>query len=697
MAVKDPLTWTGRWSRWRQLSIFVKIGAMFVVLSLIFASFLLSTSNLTKQLFGMSKGIEQAGTERMRVYKLGALIPQYNSSSERERESIRKEMSQFERVLEGLRIGTSQYVPVAAISPNLSAQLRDLEERWFVQLKPSLHLALKDSGNPATVKNYVTQADGFVAAWDRMVEAMEQDLDRRLQSLHYRQTWSLFVFFGLMGAALIFLDLVVREPLKRLTASAERLAAGELKTEIQVLANDELGQLACTFKRLAETIRQKIGELNALHATGQEIGILGPGGLEDVLRRIADRASESLEADLAVVMVRHVSMECWVVEAASGTEFDRIRKQILLFEETPFSYQAFETKRPVVVDDLFSYKKELPVRFRTEFGAKSFLAVPLLGPHDRPGVLVLLSIARPRTFSEWDVQMAQQFASYAAVTMENAHLFDAVESESQHLRAQLDEVERKVAELTHEVKAPAGRVAEFASWIERDYGGQLDAKGLQYLAWIKNEGKDLASLAERTLNLARINHQTSPLERVDVDSVVRDVLALLEKDCLAKGVCVTIEPDLPNLACRRIHVKQIFENLIGNAIKYMGDQPHPHVEVGSCEDQRGLLVYVRDNGMGIEPAMIDRIFLPFVRLATDAITGAGIGLSIVKTVVEQYEGEVSADSMPGVGSTFYVRLPVIKWNPAFPREAVRTGMTPAGNGQTGHQIHTFAGNEEPST
>ncbi len=148
---------------------------------------------------------------------------------------------------------------------------------------------------------------------------------------------------------------------------------------------------------------------------------------------------------------------------------------------------------------------------------------------------MLLSIARLRTFTVWDVQMAQQFASYAAVTMENARLFDAVESESQHLRAQLDEVERKVAELTHEVKAPAGRVAEFASWIERDYGGQLDGKGLQYLAWIKNEGKDLASLAARTLDLARINHQPSPLERVDVDSVVREVLALLEKDCLAGG------------------------------------------------------------------------------------------------------------------------------------------------------------------
>jgi len=685
-----PIPWKGRWSRWEQVSIMVKIGATFVALSLTFAIFLLTTSTLTKHLQGMSKGIEQAGTERMHIYKLASLLQQLTPSSENERESILKEIAQFERVAEGLHSGTPQHGSVAAISPMLSAQLNDLQETWSKQLRPALERVLESGANPSAVKEYLVHVDGFVVGWDHMVQSLEQELSRRLESLYHLQAWFLITFLGLMVGGLIFLDRVVRDPFNRLTSGAERLAAGEFDTQIQIHADDELGQLARTFKRMADAIRQNIGELNALHATGQEIGLLGPGGLDDVLRRIADRASESLEADLAVVMVRHSTMECWVVEAASGTAFDRIRKQILLFEETPFSYQAFETKRPVVVDDLSSYK-DLPIRFRTEFGAKSGLAVPLLGPHECPGVLVLLSIARPRMFTEWDMQMAQQFASYAAVTMENARLFDAVESESQHLRAQLHEVERKVAELTHEVKAPAGRVAEFASWIERDYGRQLDGKGLQYLAWIKNEGKDLAALADRTLDLARINHHPSPLERVDVDSVVREVLALMEKDCLARKVRVTIAPNLPCLACRRIHLKQIFENLIGNAIKYMGIQPHPQVEIGLLEDQGEVLVFVRDNGIGIEPSMIDRIFLPFIRLGTEDIAGSGIGLSIVKTVVEQYDGKVSVDSTPGMGSTFYLHLPVISLNPPSLQVPVQAVMTATGNGP-----RTLAGTGEAS-
>lgn len=644
--------WLSGW----QHSILLKIGALFVLLSLAGSTYLVTASNLTGQLTGLTKAIEQAGTERMRIYKLASLLERF-PPSEQNRVAIRVEMSHFERVVEGLRFGTLQHGPVASNNPILSAQLQALQDRWSTRLKPVLEVALGGDGASIAAQDYLQQADDFVAGWDQFVKLMEQETAARLQTLRQRQIWSLVAFLALITAAIVFLNRFVREPLRHLTAGANRLAAGAFDAEIQVHSNDELGQLARTFQHMAETIRHHIGELNNLHATGQEIAMLGPGGLEDVLRRIADRAAESLEADLAVVMVRHPTMECWLVEAASGQAFDRIRKQILLLEETPFSNQALDTKEPVVVADVSAYK-DGPMRFRDEFHAKSFLGVPLLGPHECLGVLVLLSTVRMRTFTEWDIRMAQQFASHAAVAMENAHLFDALESESQVLQKQLCAVERQVAELTHEVKAPAGRVAEFASWIERDYGRLLDAKGLQYLAWIKNEGKDLATLAERTLDLARINHQPAPLESVDVGSVVREILSFLEQDGHTEGIRVTIASDLPKLLCRRIHVKQIFENLLGNAIKYMGRQADPHVHIGWLDDERGTKVFVRDNGVGIDATMLDRIFLPFVRLRTEGVAGSGIGLSIVKTVVEQYKGSVTVDSLPGAGSTFYVQLPV---------------------------------------
>ncbi|MDP1767533.1 MAG: ATP-binding protein [Nitrospirota bacterium] len=649
-------------------SILIKVGMVVGGLSVAFGLLLLITSHYTRQLIGTSKAIEQAGAERMRAYKLASLVQRLPGSlAGKEAALIREDILELERVLEGLRFGTPEHDAVGDINPHLSAQMQKVQDRWSNQLRPALERALESTGRDLITQQeeYLDLTDEFVTDMEEVVQSVEQESAGRLHALYSLQIGFLVLSLGLVGTALLFLYRLIREPLKRLTEGAERMAAGEFHTKIQVDTRDELGQLARTFDRMAETIQGHIEEIQALHATGEDIGMLEPGGLDGVLRRIADRAVESLEADLALVMVRHPTMECWLVAAASGTAFDRIRDQILLVEETPFSNQAFETKRPVVVEDLSKYP-DRPIRFRDQFGAKSYMAVPMVGPHECRGVLVLLSLTHTQKFTEWDIQLAQQFASYAAVTMENARLFEAVEFESHTLRARLQAVERNVAEMIHEVKAPAGRVAEFASWIEQDYGKHLDAKGLQYLAWIKNEGKDLAALAERTLDLARIKYEPSPLESVDVNSVIGEILALLEKDCLKNRIRVTIEPDLPRLGCRRIHVKQVFDNLISNAIKYMGDQADPHVEIGTTGSSRGPLLYVRDNGMGIDASMFDRLFLPFSRLVGEEVPGSGIGLSIVKTVVEQYEGEVTVESAVGSGSTFFVRLPVLSIAPSPP-------------------------------
>ena len=117
---------------------------------------------------------------------------------------------------------------------------------------------------------------------------------------------------------------------------------------------------------------------------------------------------------------------------------------------------------------------------------------------------------------------------------------------------------------------------------------------------------------------------------------------------------------LPALACRRVHFKQVMENLLSNAIKYMGDQAEPRIQIGTEEDAKGPWVFVRDNGVGIEPGMTDRIFQPFQRLGTVETPGSGIGLAVVKTIVEHYGGAVTVTSELGCGSTFRVRLPVAR-------------------------------------
>ena len=657
------------------VSIFTKIGAIFVGLSVTYTVFLLITSSMTGHLLGMSSAIGQAGTERMRIYTLASMLQQMPAvPTDSERKLVQMEILQWERVLKGLRFGTEDHASLAAMEPRLAQPLQEVQDRWSLQLRPALEQAIGSSGSEAGHgrREYLQHADAFVTSLDQMIRAFEQEAAGRLRTVHTLQILFLGMSVILMIPAMLLLHRVVRVPLQHLIAGAERLAAGKFDTTISISARDELGQLARTYERMAGTIRHNIEEMNALHATGQEIRTLASGsnGLEQVLRQIVDRAADSLAVDLTIIMVRHVTMECWIVEAASGTELDRIRQQSLLVNETPLFNQAYETKKPVVAADLSAYPNK-PMRLRDDFGAQSYLAVPLLGPHACLGVLVSVSTKNKRTFTEWDIQLAQQFASYAAVAMENARLFDTVESESRVLQEKLHAVEKNVRELTHEVKAPAGRVAEFASWIQQDYGHLLDEKGMQYLGWIMKEGMDLAQLAERTLDLARIKYQPTPLESVDVGAVVQEVLALMEKDYLPKGIRISIASSLPRLACRRIHVKQIFENLISNAIKFIGNQPTPMIEIGVEKGDQGTLLFVRDNGAGIETGMAERIFLPFQRVAPETIPGSGIGLSIVRAVVEQYGGAVSVQSTPGVGSTFYVRLPVLDRKSVAPEDGVQ--------------------------
>ena len=655
------------------VSIFTKIGAIFVALSVTYTVFLLITSSMTGHLLGMSSAIGQAGTERMRIYTLASMLQQMPAvPTDSERKLVQMEILQWEHVLKGLRFGTEDHASLAAMEPRLAQQLQEVQDRWSLQLRPALEQAIGSSGSEAGHgrREYLQHADAFVTSLDQMIRAFEQEAAGRLRTVHTLQILFLGMSVILMIPAMLLLHRVVRVPVQRLIAGAERLAAGKFDTTISISARDELGQLVRTYERMADTIRHNIEEMNALHATGQEISTLGSGGLEQVLRQIVDRAADSLAVDLTIIMVRHVTMECWIVEAASGTELDRIRQQSLLVNETPLLNQAYETKKPLVAADLSAYPNK-PMRLRDDFGAQSYLAVPLLGPHACLGVLVSVSTKNKRTFTEWDIQLAQQFASYAAVAMENARLFDTVESESRVLQEKLHAVEKNVRELTHEVKAPAGRVAEFASWIQQDYGHLLDEKGMQYLGWIMKEGMDLAQLAERTLDLARIKYQPTPLESVDVGAVVREVLALMEKDYLPKGIRISFAPSLPRLACRRIQVKQIFENMISNAFKFIGNQPTPMIEIGAEKGDQGTLLFVRDNGAGIETGMAERIFLPFQRVAPDTIPGSGIGLSIVRAVVEQYGGAVSVQSTPGVGSTFSVRLPVLDRKSVAPEDGAQ--------------------------
>jgi len=227
--------------------------------------------------------------------------------------------------------------------------------------------------------------------------------------------------------------------------------------------------------------------------------------------------------------------------------------------------------------------------------------------------------------------------------------------------ARLEETNRRLEEfahvVSHELKGPPRRIETFAQFLLEDYQEKLDQEGLDYLARIRNQALKMCNLIEDLLLLASLGRKKAPLEEVPLSQVVRDVLDSL--DYALKGVEVHLSNSFPTVVANRTQMEELFANLISNGVKY-NDKEKKRIEVGWEEEDGHYIIYVRDNGIGIERQYWDKIFELFETLnpqEEDDHESTGAGLAICKRIVEEYGGRIWVESEPGKGSTFYFTIP----------------------------------------
>ena len=173
------------------------------------------------------------------------------------------------------------------------------------------------------------------------------------------------------------------------------------------------------------------------------------------------------------------------------------------------------------------------------------------------------------------------------------------------------------------------------------------------------------------LELSRIGRSVNKTEEIDLNVLVSEVLELLHGR-ITGGVIpirVSVEEDLPKVYGDAPRLLEVWQNLIDNAAKFMGDQPNPHIEIGQAKNSTEAvrIFFVRDNGMGIDPRFSDRIFGLFDKL--DSRTeGTGIGLALVKRIIEFHGGKIWVETEPGNGATFYFSLPQSETSTQIPDE-----------------------------
>jgi len=261
--------------------------------------------------------------------------------------------------------------------------------------------------------------------------------------------------------------------------------------------------------------------------------------------------------------------------------------------------------------------------------------------------------------------------------LSNAELRSASEALEEHNR----ELERRVAERTAELGAATQEIADMVHIVSHDLKnvavgatetarqlaareqGRLSERGAEYTQHLLEDTRALSRMLEDLLRLFRATDTgAEPREWVDVDEVVRGVARRLGPQAERKNIELVVG-SLPRVFAEPGKIRHIFDNLIDNACKYLGDSPGPRIEVGGRTADGEVEYFVRDNGMGIGERQQDRVFQLYHRVPQEGANGDrapgghGIGLAIVKRIVERYGGQIELESELGRGSTFRVRLP----------------------------------------
>jgi len=236
-----------------------------------------------------------------------------------------------------------------------------------------------------------------------------------------------------------------------------------------------------------------------------------------------------------------------------------------------------------------------------------------------------------------------------------------LEGLNRDLQGTIRDLERSNQELqsfahvaAHDLKAPLRGIAMLAEWIAQDCADKVDDQGRENLALLQQRVDRMIRLIDGILRYAEVSHGDRLVENVDANQVVAEAI---EQIAPPEHIEIRVEGSLPVVRCERSALTQVFQNLIGNAVKYM-DKPHGEIRIAAADEGDAWRFAVADNGIGIASNHFDRLFQMFQTLGpSHGGDSTGIGLAVVKKIVEMHGGRVGVESQPGQGSTFHFTLP----------------------------------------
>ncbi|HEY5938686.1 MAG TPA: GAF domain-containing protein, partial [Kofleriaceae bacterium] len=398
-------------------------------------------------------------------------------------------------------------------------------------------------------------------------------------------------------------------------------------------------------RRAEEDMRTQAQNLEVLHELGKQLAAeLDPSALH---QQVIDTGTKLANAEVGGFFYS-VSMKVSDMRFALTGE----PREAFAFPRVGTLLSPTLSGKRVRIDDASTH----PVFAPLVSSLASLLAVPVVGRSGRVVGALLFGSTRPRAFTEGTERLIAGLASMAAIAMDNARLFE----EAHALIAALEKSNRELDQFayvaSHDLKAPLRGIANLAQWIEEDLGERMTPETRDHLHLLQGRVSRLENLIGGILAYSRATRDRGERGPIDVAAVIAETWELVSPPPTAK---LAVKKPLPTAIGSRTQLQQVFMNLISNAIKYNAGRDLV-IAVGSRRSDAGFPYefFVQDNGVGIAPEFHDKIWGLFQTLERrDKVESTGIGLSIVRKIVEAQGGRAWVESGPESGATFVFTWP----------------------------------------
>ncbi len=438
-----------------------------------------------------------------------------------------------------------------------------------------------------------------------------------------------------------------------------RLVASGQQTVLMIIRDiSRQKQIEIEREKLINELEIKNEETETLR--NSLTSIVGTFELLEIVERVLDQIKKVIPYDTASVWRVDGEWQVLVISRDLPPEIsiDTLRFRI---DTDNSSRPILYGEKPYVLNN--NVQEELPDFKAPHSYINSWLAVPLKIKGNIIGLIALDGV-RKNQFNEHHAELAVTFANQVAIALENARLFSDLQAELAARKDLIAELESKNSELerftytvSHDLKSPLFTIRGFLGYLEKDaFSGNYDRMSSD-MRRISNATDKMMQLLNELLELSRVGRLRNESTSIPFNELAREAVEIVQGRILDARIAVDIQPNLPSVYGDKQRLIEVLQNLVDNAAKFMGEQREPYIVIGQDGEENGQPVFfVRDNGIGISPEHYERVFGLFNKLDVKT-DGTGIGLALVKRIVEVHGGRIWVQSEVGNGSTFYFTLP----------------------------------------